>query len=188
MTGKELFKGVSYIDEELLGEVLDTGSAAGVAASGEDRKTISVRGSKRRRNWTQYAAMVAALAIVVLIGSATFRNGLFGRKMNSAVPASASASASSGSSAFVPESETVSAASGPQNDLYYEGTDQQTASQSNAPVYVAQTEGDYVTVTALPDGSTYHGIDQPVEGSSPASEDPDSYNYRQIISSYGNME
>ena len=47
MTGKDLFNGVNYIDEELLGEALD-----------EERGTIYVRG-RRRRNVTQYVAMAA---------------------------------------------------------------------------------------------------------------------------------
>ena len=78
MTGKDLFNGVNYIDEELLGEALD-----------EERGTIYVRG-RRRRNITQFAAMAASLAIVVLIGSTAYRNGIFNRVPGETPPSAAS--------------------------------------------------------------------------------------------------
>ena len=74
MTGKDLFKGINFIDEELLAEALD----GDTAAAGGGRKNISVRG-RRRRNVTQYVAMAASLAIVVLIGSTAYRNGIFNK-------------------------------------------------------------------------------------------------------------
>ncbi len=166
MTGKDLFNGVNYIDEELLGEALD-----------EERGTIYVRGRKRR-NVTQYVAMAASLAIVVLIGSTAYRNGIFNR-----VPGETPPSAASGT---VNET-SVEPAVEPVKDLYTEGADTTAAPASQAPAYIEHNDGQYVTVTAADPGSVNMGVDQPVAAGGAASADPESVKYRQMISSYGDM-
>ena len=164
MTGKDLFNGVNYIDEELLGEALD-----------EERGTIYVRG-RRRRNVTQYVAMAASLAIVVLIGSRAYRDGAFNRVPGETPPSAASETVNE---------TAVEPAVEPAKDLYNEGTDTQSASMNPAPTYIEHNNGQYVTVTAADPGSVNMGVDQPVSGASSSA--PDSVKYKQMISSYGDM-
>ena len=174
MTGKDLFNGVNYIDEELLGEALD-----------EERGTIYVRG-RRRRNVTQYVAMAASLAIVVLIGSTAYRNGIFNRVPGETPASAASGSMESTSAPSEPASETVvEPASEPIKDLYTEGADTTAAPAGQAPAYIEHNDGQYVTVTAADPGSVNMGVDQPVSGASSSA--PDSVKYKQMISSYGDM-
>ena len=104
MKGSDLLRGMSSIDEELLGEALEKAESAGSGASAEteDRKIISARAAaKRKKNRAQIIAMAASVAIVVLIGARAFRNGLFsGAPDHDASPAANSA----GSSETVPGS------------------------------------------------------------------------------------
>jgi|GEM_PF-1890870 len=183
MTGKDLFKGINFIDEELLAEALDSDAAA----AGDGRKNISVRG-RRRRNVTQYVAMAASLAIVVLIGSTAYRNGIFNRVPGETPASAASGSMESTSAPSEPARETVvEPASEPVKDLYTEGADTTAAPAGQAPAYIEHTDGQYVTVTAADPGSVNMGVDQPVAAGGAASADPESVKYRQMISSYGDM-